>query len=164
MLHQNYLQGSLLVGQPFTVCRLLSTASKRRWVKLQDLVFSFLIYDSDLWPLPPERETKSLSDGLEKAFYERCPPKKRPRHLRNGDDVSASVSAEEKTDDLGSQNDDSERKETEVAQEEKSGKQSGTAAGNPDSSPYDESLPKALYQQYFFSWWLAGILDFSSRE
>ena len=38
----------------------------------------------DLWILPKEHEATTLGLACERNFYARCPPSKRPLHLRNG--------------------------------------------------------------------------------
>jgi hypothetical protein len=38
--------------------------------------------NADLWALPDDWSTQSLADHLERNFFLRVPPEKRPRHLR----------------------------------------------------------------------------------
>ncbi|KAF5360312.1 hypothetical protein D9758_009126 [Tetrapyrgos nigripes] len=116
-----------------------------------------------LWPLTPDRETKALSDNMERAFYERCPPEKRPRHLRNDTETPVSVPEDDgTTDDAGSKMDASDGK----TPKEKPAVGSKPTSKSPDSaaqSPYDESLPKAIHQQFLVTWWTAGMLDFAAQ-
>ncbi|TFY55007.1 hypothetical protein EVJ58_g8525 [Rhodofomes roseus] len=44
--------------------------------------FSRPLEKEDLWELPAERLTDPLTDELERNFYKRCPPEKRPRSRR----------------------------------------------------------------------------------
>ena len=36
---------------------------------------------ADLWELPQSQLTSTLTDNIEKNFYSRCPPEKRPRFI-----------------------------------------------------------------------------------
>ncbi|KAF8962130.1 multidrug resistance-associated ABC transporter [Flammula alnicola] len=45
--------------------------------------FSRPLEKEDFWKLPPERLTASITDDVEKNFYSRCPPEKRPGHMKS---------------------------------------------------------------------------------
>ena len=40
---------------------------------------------ADFWELPQPQLTSSITDKIEKNFYLRCPPEKRPRFMRESD-------------------------------------------------------------------------------
>jgi ATP-binding cassette, subfamily C (CFTR/MRP), member 1 len=44
------------------------------------------VWCTDLWQLPPPRLTQNLSDRVERNFFARCPPAKRPAFLRDMDE------------------------------------------------------------------------------
>ena len=77
----------------------------------------------DLWDLPEARRTASLADAVERNYYARCPPGKRPFHMREVQDEKASSDNNEKA---------------EVRQEQDAKK----------APLYDESLFKAVYQTF----------------
>ncbi|PPQ74022.1 hypothetical protein CVT26_006961 [Gymnopilus dilepis] len=52
--------------------------------------YSRPLQEDDFWELPRARLTSTLSDKVEKNFYERCPPEKRPRYMRGPDAVQPS--------------------------------------------------------------------------
>ena len=125
----------------------------------------------DLWQLPADRLTTSLTDQLERKFYERCPPEKRPGAWRDDQQARQSpvFSPHEAVDIRRSSLDKQSRDEKLDADVE--GATTSEAAPNDvnnlpgkqkaykDRQPaYDESLIKALNQCYFWLWWTAGIL------
>ena len=75
-----------------------------------------------------------MTDTVEKNFYRRCPPEKRPLHLR----------AELRTEDEPPLSDD----DTEEAP---------TKAG-VSTKTYDESLFKAIHRSFMKTIWVAGVL------
>ncbi|KIY72285.1 multidrug resistance-associated ABC transporter [Cylindrobasidium torrendii FP15055 ss-10] len=84
----------------------------------------------DLWTLPDERLTSTLTEELEISFYGRCPPEDRPVTIAHK---------------IHNVND----RETDRA----------TDAGDKSKkSPYDGSLTWALYRTFFFRFWAAGLL------
>ena len=93
---------------------------------------------TDLWELDDRRRADVVTDRLESNFYARCPPEKRPAHLRrrlssshdNLDDTT------DKDDAIGT---------------------SGTVSAAQESQ-YDSSLPFAIQRTFFFHFWLAGFL------
>ena len=103
----------------------------------------------DFWQLPNQRLTSSLTADLEKNFYARCPPEKRPIFIHEG-------SAKE-TDD---QSTTSGSKESHSAED----KEKGDTKVESNSKPpkYDASLVKAIHTTFFWRWWAAGALKFCS--
>ncbi|PPQ81309.1 hypothetical protein CVT26_015196, partial [Gymnopilus dilepis] len=85
--------------------------------------FSRPLEKDDLWDLPEARRTASLADAVERNYYARCPPGKRPFHMREVQDEKASSDNNEKA---------------EVRQEQDAKK----------APLYDESLFKAVYQTF----------------
>ncbi|KAF5360291.1 hypothetical protein D9758_009169 [Tetrapyrgos nigripes] len=122
-----------------------------------DVGYSRPLEKDDLWELPDDRQTAQLTDMLETNFFTRCPPEQRPWHLREKlrrpneriEDTSL-TSVDEK--------DNVVPKETELPDEttdEKSGKR---AKQKKPKSPYDSSLPKALFVTFRTRWLLSGAL------
>jgi ATP-binding cassette subfamily C (CFTR/MRP) protein 1 len=111
----------------------------------------------DLWELPTDDQTFNISNQLEANFYKRCALEKRPRLNRT--DVESDTPSRSGTPE----------KATEEIIPEKS---SGDAV--TDSKPkrkgkkkvpvYDESLPKALHETFFYRFWLAGFLKLTSGK
>ncbi|KAF8884414.1 multidrug resistance-associated ABC transporter [Gymnopilus junonius] len=86
--------------------------------------FSRPLEKEDLWDLPEARRTGILTDAVEKNYYARCPPEKRPFHMREGYERD-STSSDEK--------EQPEKDKEPNAQE---------------GAKYDESLFKALLQTF----------------
>ncbi|PCH38966.1 ATP-dependent bile acid permease [Wolfiporia cocos MD-104 SS10] len=151
---------------------------------LSKLVFSWLdpflqvgfsrpLQKEDLWQLPHDELTVSLTDVVERNFYARCPPEKRPRFLKeesNFKDKRSSLAStpsmtvedekkrfDEEKNVAGTSNglniDEKTAAEPELANSEQK-----HTAHSTDSKKYDESLIKALHSTFFRKWWLAGIL------
>ncbi|KAH9476201.1 ABC-type transporter cicA [Psilocybe cubensis] len=49
----------------------------------------------DFWELPKARLTATITDDVERNFYARCPPEKRPRHIRARETTPGEKSVEE---------------------------------------------------------------------
>ena len=130
----------------------------------------------DLWQLPADRLTDPLTDELEREFYRRCPPEKRPGSWRKSNsDVqtrppsvvttsSATVEDEKrapasKPDQVQEKGDIDLEKAAGSLPDDDEKRSTKQKVSNKDESPkYDESLIKALNQCYFWLWWAAGIL------
>lgn len=106
----------------------------------------------DLWQLPPERLTESLSDNIERNFYERCPPPKRPLFLRDVLDTPEEKIAE------AEKIDHSEMQQQDAESTIKGDAQSAQSRPPVKKRKYDESLIKAFNKTFFTNWWTAGIL------
>ena len=109
------------------------------------------ILKSDLWELPQTRHTDTITANVERNFYSRCPPNKRPAHIhRLASDTSHS--------DL-----EPEPRKTESLNPVSEGKDD--KPGNVESSKteetakkYDESLFKALHRTFFKRIWVSAVL------
>ncbi|KAJ7607493.1 multidrug resistance-associated ABC transporter [Roridomyces roridus] len=60
--------------------------------------FSRPLEKEDLWELPPHWLTAQSADALERNFYPRCPPEKRPRTFRELDDPTLGKGRQQKYD------------------------------------------------------------------
>ncbi|KAG6847019.1 hypothetical protein H0H93_010593, partial [Arthromyces matolae] len=85
-----------------------------------------------LWTLPPEGLAGSITDNVEKAFYSRCPPDKRPKGFSPTIPSPSNNEKEMNTDPEGS-------KATKLP-------------------TYDSSLFKALNSAFFKKTWASGLL------
>lgn len=94
----------------------------------------------DFWKLPDQRLTQTLTEELEKNFYARCPPEKRP--------VFTQEIPVEGHDDQSTSRDNGGKIQS---QEDKS-----------KAPKYDASLVKAIHATFFWHWWGAGALKFCS--
>jgi len=117
---------------------------------------------------------------MERTFYGRCPPEKRPRHLRAQFPEQGFLASQKSDAASGGAtphpNEDPEKQQPpETSAASDSGKEPGLGSESKDNIPgatadapktdgYDESLPKALHQQFFVTWWSAGVLDLCARE
>lgn len=136
----------------------------------------------DLWQLPADRLTDPLTDELDREFYRRCPPEKRPRSWRKhqvdpqgrtSSVVSASsatvedekraphgdINADDKQPVHDKDGIDLEAAAGSAPLHDDSKRATKQKAPKKESQPkYDESLIKALNQCYFWLWWASGIL------
>ncbi|KIP09393.1 hypothetical protein PHLGIDRAFT_534837 [Phlebiopsis gigantea 11061_1 CR5-6] len=111
--------------------------------------FSRPLQKDDLWDLPIQHQTASLTDEIERNFYTRCSPDKRPVAFRNSDSDSSSSTPRPST----SAGDDEELKKG----------SSDPEKGKPKTNPkYDSSLVKALHVTFFWRFWGAGLLKLLS--
>ena len=105
----------------------------------------------DLWELPQTRHTDTITADVERNFYSRCPPNKRPAHMhRLASDTSHSDSDPEprKTE---SQSPVSEEKDDKPGNVE-------TSETEETAKKYDESLFKALHSTFFKRIWVSAVL------
>ncbi|KAF8192931.1 multidrug resistance-associated ABC transporter [Pholiota molesta] len=107
-----------------------------------DVGFSRPLEKEDFWELPPSRHASALTDAMERNFYMRCPPEKRPLFMRNAAANDSEVTAIV----------------TEANINEKMEYVPGPEASSTTASTYDESLFKALYQTFKRRIWGSGIL------
>jgi hypothetical protein len=94
----------------------------------------------DLWELNEPRKSENIAPILERNFYARCPPHKRPRHLRESQDLPPS----------------------ETVSDEKL--EEGQKAETPEDAAatkkaYDESLVFAMEKTFRRQFWIGGILQ-----
>jgi ATP-binding cassette subfamily C (CFTR/MRP) protein 1 len=100
----------------------------------------------DLWDLPDDSTTFSITNKVENFFYRRCPPEKRPPALR----ARSKQDHEEETVDQEQQSGDS-------ATESKT-----NAKSRNKKKVYDSSLPKALFYTFSYEWCMSGALKLIS--
>ncbi|KAF9472565.1 multidrug resistance-associated ABC transporter [Pholiota conissans] len=143
--------------------------------------FSRPLEKEDFWELPKERLTETISNEVEKNFYKRCPPEKRPRHMRPADDTPpkdrASTTPDERIVDepveLRPPAETLTAVSTQTAvphEAELEPELPGTAAragrwscfGRKSKPQYDESLFKAIHRTFFTQIWVAGTLKLLS--
>lgn len=137
----------------------------------------------DLWQLPQDWLTDPLTDELEREFYRRCPPEKRPAPWRvSQPDLQArpssvvstsSATVEDKKRAPKDKTDPHEKQaihdQGDIDLEEAAGptplpdgdtkRSTERKTSKKESQPkHDGSLIKALTHAYFWLWWTAGIL------
>lgn len=122
--------------------------------------------NEDLWELPKERHTDSLTEEIERNFYARCPPEQRPKELRPQDpeDTRHSVPQPKKHRESGTDT----LADDEIVDEKPRPSMEKTVDGavhlikndaSTKSKPkYDSSLAKALHKTFFWRWWISGAL------
>ena len=104
----------------------------------------------DLWELPQTRHTDTITADVERNFYSRCPPNKRPAHMhRLTSDTSLSELGPElrKTDSLRPVSEEKDDKPGNVEPSE-----------TEQTAKYDESLFKALHRTFFKRIWASAFL------
>ncbi|KAF8960708.1 ATP-dependent bile acid permease [Flammula alnicola] len=101
----------------------------------------------NFWELPASRHTVTITDTVERNYYSRCPPEKRPLFMR--DTVSDDYKPPTMT--ATAMQDREEKEETK-----------STADSPQKPSPYDESLFKALCLAFKPRIWGSGILLLAS--
>jgi ATP-binding cassette, subfamily C (CFTR/MRP), member 1 len=110
----------------------------------------FIITHLDLWELPQPRHTDTITANIERNFYSRCPPNKRPAFMhRLSSDTPLSDSELGKT---GSVNAISEEKD------EKPGNNKPEQSTTKSDEKYDESFFKALHRTFFKRIWFSAVL------
>ncbi|KAI5832858.1 P-loop containing nucleoside triphosphate hydrolase protein [Schizophyllum commune Tattone D] len=110
--------------------------------------FSRPLQENDLWSLPDKLTTGSIADRLEYNFYVRCPPEQRPLVVREHNPALASgvPAAQGK-----------ERDEKTLAEVSSAPAEAKEGDKQPEKSPYDESLIKAIHRTVLLRWWLGGL-------
>ncbi|EKM53211.1 uncharacterized protein PHACADRAFT_259405 [Phanerochaete carnosa HHB-10118-sp] len=132
--------------------------------------FTRPLQKDDLWELPTERQTNNLSDELERNFYTRCPPEKRPVEFRDANANPSSSTARSSTtveqDDVPKSSEKNAEDAEKFQPELESGVTpagKGTSQKKSESKPtYDASLFRALHTTFFWRWWIAGALKLAS--
>ncbi|KAL1687601.1 P-loop containing nucleoside triphosphate hydrolase protein [Schizophyllum commune] len=110
--------------------------------------FSRPLQEDDLWSLPEKLSTGNIADRLEYNFYVRCPPEQRPLVVRERHPALASgvPTAQDK-----------ERDEKTLAEVSSAPAEAKEGDKQPEKSPYDESLIKAIHRTVLLRWWLGGL-------
>ncbi|KAF6760644.1 cadmium ion transporter [Ephemerocybe angulata] len=114
--------------------------------------FSRPLEKADLWSLPDERSTEFVTDELERQYFLRCEPVKRPKHL--WDELARIEAANPKAQVAAAP------VGTEKAEKGSDDDEAGSAAAdvNPPPSPYDGSLAKALFKLVYSQLCMSGVL------
>ncbi|CAG7850245.1 Canalicular multispecific organic anion transporter 1 AltName: Full=ATP-binding cassette sub-family C member 2; AltName: Full=Canalicular multidrug resistance protein; AltName: Full=Multidrug resistance-associated protein 2 [Serendipita indica DSM 11827] len=114
--------------------------------------FSRPLEVDDLWVLDDPRLSENLGARLERNFYERCPPEKRPRHIQEQGILSA---RDERFGARGERSSETSEKESPeeiehglTPEEEKRRKKA-----------YDEALVFALEKTFRYKFWMGGIVQ-----
>ncbi|KAJ3518977.1 hypothetical protein NMY22_g13415 [Coprinellus aureogranulatus] len=119
--------------------------------------FSRPLEKDDFWTLPDDILAANIVDNLEKNFYARCSPEKRPLHLKDR------LRKEDEIEDSGSTHGDlpekdfkEEKAEHEHEADEKKAAQSKKS--KKKKPKYTENLFAAVHQTFFRNIWVGGIL------
>ncbi|CAE6409408.1 unnamed protein product [Rhizoctonia solani] len=120
----------------------------------------------DLWEFDAKRQASVTGDRVERLFYERCPPRKRPPHMRssiNGIVVGIEHDDVEKAESVS-------RKLATIVDKIPHGKPPNGATSNQGSeidepwvplrdhpNKWDQSLVRALNRAFFWRFWTAGL-------
>ncbi|KDQ52618.1 hypothetical protein JAAARDRAFT_40221 [Jaapia argillacea MUCL 33604] len=130
--------------------------------------FSRPLEKEDLWELPPDRLTANIAEVVQRNFYARCPPEKRPHAFRepesqtsspplssSDEDPEKQVGGEDPEKQLG----DDSTLPSPQANESGSNKRDSSRKSNKGEPKYDSSLVKALHTTFFWRWWAGGIMN-----
>ncbi|PPR03716.1 hypothetical protein CVT24_007391 [Panaeolus cyanescens] len=121
-----------------------------------DVGYSRPLEKEDFWELPEPKLTDSITQNVERNFYTRCPPEKRPRYMREHSDDTPVISPTSSLDEKGKDKEESNNLPPDASKESnKKGKKNA-------KSPYDESLFKAIHRTFFTRIWIAGFLKLIS--
>ncbi|CAE6417184.1 unnamed protein product [Rhizoctonia solani] len=120
----------------------------------------------DLWEFDIKRQASVSGDRVERLFYERCPPRKRPPHMRSS---ANGVVSEAKHEDLEKAETSSGEAVT-IAEKRPHYKGPNSAANNQGPeidepwiplrnhpNKWDQSLVRALNRAFFWRFWTAGL-------
>ncbi|KAF9466028.1 multidrug resistance-associated ABC transporter [Collybia nuda] len=120
-------------------------------VPFLDVGFSRPLEKEDLWELPPEKLTTSITDEVESNFYARCEPHTRPRSLRTSEDSGEQFSP-------SSTKDGGDEPISEKPQPQPSKSWFSFSKKKKAKPKYDGSLFLAIHRTFIVRIWLAGIL------
>ncbi|CCO27199.1 Multidrug resistance-associated protein 1 AltName: Full=ATP-binding cassette sub-family C member 1 [Rhizoctonia solani AG-1 IB] len=120
----------------------------------------------DLWEFDVKRQASVSGDRVEQLFYERCPPRKRPPHMRSSVNGTA---PEAKQEDL-EKAETSSGEATTIAEKrpQDTGPNRVTSNQGPEidepwiplrdhPNKWDQSLVRALNRAFFWRFWTAGL-------
>ncbi|KAG8690811.1 hypothetical protein FRC11_008965 [Ceratobasidium sp. 423] len=120
----------------------------------------------DLWELDVKRQASVSGDRVERLFYERCPPRKRPPHMRSS---VTKVAPETKPEDL-EKAEMSSGDAASIAEKRPHDQSPNMATGNQGPeidepwiplrnhpNKWDQSLLRALNRAFFWRFWTAGL-------
>lgn len=117
--------------------------------------FSRPLEKEDFWTLPDKYLTSSITDRVERNFYARCPPEKRPLHLK-AELLQEGEALEDTTSDTDVEEGTKEEKDTSAVPKPARGGKAKKAR------VYNESLFKAIMQTFSTQIWFAGFLKLGS--
>ena len=117
------------------------------------------LWQLDLWELPQPRHTDTITANVERNFYSRCSPDKRPAFMRPlPSDMPLSDLNIDKTESINV-----------LSEEEKPGnvkpsKPKKTTGTEKSGEKHDESLFKALHHTFFKRIWFSAVLSVASSK
>lgn len=118
----------------------------------------FDLFSLDFWELPDNLLTSTISDNIEKNFYMRCPPEKRPRHMRDNPEKSPPETLTNVS--TGDTSPPELLKKTHTRTFVKP----WTWFHRKPKPEFDESLFKAFHRTFFVRIWVGGVLKLFSGE
>ncbi|GJE92383.1 multidrug resistance-associated ABC transporter [Phanerochaete sordida] len=132
--------------------------------------FTRPLQKDDLWELPRQKQTNTLSDEIERNFYARCAPETRPLEFRDVDAHAPSTARSSTTVDEDDAHakpeklaEDAEKVQPELERGGVAPHKKGPRGGKAQAQPkYDASLIRALHTTFFWRWWIAGALKLAS--
>ncbi|KAF7982734.1 hypothetical protein HWV62_26606 [Athelia sp. TMB] len=123
--------------------------------------FSRPLEKEDLWELPPDQLTASLSTEVERNFYARCPPEKRPAQYHTQTTAAdSSSSSDTHVDDEKAAEGAHAESSTQKKRSRFDRKPKTFEKDEDGKTKYDSSLMKAVHRTFFVQWWTAGLLLF----
>ncbi|KAI0700341.1 multidrug resistance-associated ABC transporter [Cytidiella melzeri] len=129
--------------------------------------FTRPLQKEDLWQLPTPLLTKSLSAELERNFYNRCPPEKRPHTCIQHPEEQSNPATRKLSDadtKLSSEEPDIEKLEQvpSVDAEKSTNLKAGHKEKKRQQPKQDSSLIMALNTTFFWQWWISGLLKLAA--
>ncbi|KAB5591062.1 Oligomycin resistance ATP-dependent permease YOR1 [Ceratobasidium theobromae] len=121
----------------------------------------------DLWELDVKRQAAVCGDRVEQLFYERCPPRKRPPHMRTSSPKSAPG---KKTEDRDLESAESasggaatpteghpQRADSDNVEDDHSTADEAWVPLRKHPNKWDQSLVRAINRAFFWRFWSAGL-------
>ncbi|KAG8710747.1 hypothetical protein FRC09_020949 [Ceratobasidium sp. 395] len=119
----------------------------------------------DLWELDVKRQATVCGDNVERLFYERCPPRKRPPHMRTLHQPAGA--SEKQAEDKDLENAETSSGGGDTLTEKRKGKDT-EAKSRPATeqtwiplrnhpNKWDQSLVRAINRAFFWRFWSAGL-------
>ena len=107
----------------------------------------------DLWELPQPRHTDTITANVERNFYSRCSPDKRPAFMRAfPSDTPLSDSNIDKTESINVVSEGEKPGNVKPSEPKK------TTGTEKSGAKHDESLFKALHHTFFKRIWFSAVL------
>ncbi|KAG8685393.1 hypothetical protein FRC08_013130, partial [Ceratobasidium sp. 394] len=122
----------------------------------------------DLWELDVKRQATVCGDSVERLFYERCPPRKRPPHMRA---LHHSIPSEKRAEDQDLENGETSSGMDATLTEKRPSDSKGEGAETKSPpvteqawiplrnhpNKWDQSLVRAINRAFFWRFWTAGL-------